>query len=81
MIEEVNMNGAETAANDWLLAQCQGSGVHYRQHGDAASTCGDSWSRHTSARDFVTCKSCLAILRGAPKLGDEQLRQTVAKAA
>jgi hypothetical protein len=79
-IEGVYMNRAEEAANDWLLGQCKGSGVHYRQHGDAASACGDSWARHTSARDFVTCKSCLAILRGARKACAEPALPT-AKAA
>jgi hypothetical protein len=75
------MAEVETAANDWLLAQCKGSGVHHRQDGDAASTCGDSWSRHTTARDFVTCESCLAILRGAPKVCEEPVLRTGAKAA
>ena len=51
--------------------QCKGNGVHYRQHGDTASTCGDAWSRHTTARDFVTCKSCLALLRGASKVRED----------
>ncbi len=84
MIEVMNMTNrteAEMAANDWLLGQCKGHGVHYRQHGDAASTCGDSWSRHTTARDFVTCKSCLALLRGASKVCEEPLPRTVTKAA
>ncbi len=75
------MTKMETAANDWMRAQYEGRGVHYRQDGDAASTCGDRSSRHSTARDFVTCKSCLATLRGAPKLCDEALRRTDAKAA
>jgi hypothetical protein len=82
MIQVVNMTKMETAANDWMLAQCEGSGVHYRQDGDAASTCGDRLSNHTTtARDFVTCKSCLATLRGPPKVCDEPLLRTDAKAA
>jgi hypothetical protein len=81
MIEAMDMTAVETATNEWLLAQCEGSGVHYCQDGDAASTCGDRWSSHTAARDFVTCKSCLAILREAPKVCDKPLRRTVAKAA
>jgi len=84
MTEVINVtNGteAEMAANDWLLVQCKGHGVHYRQHGDAASACGDSWSRHTSARDFVTCKSCLALLRGATKAREESSQRTMTKAA
>lgn len=60
-----NLTKMEAAANDWLLGQCEGRGVHYRQEGDTESTCGDRWARHTAARDFVTCKSCLAILRSA----------------
>ena len=56
----------EADAHDWLLAQCEGSsGVHYRQDGDEQSSCGDQWSKHTTSRDFVTCESCKAILRGA----------------
>lgn len=78
--EVVKLSNMEAAANDWLLAQCEGSGVHYRQNGDAESRCGDRWANHTTARDFVTCKSCLALLRGAVKSCEDPLLDVMATA-